>query len=118
VTLLPDPCPCGSALVRVADIAGRRDDDFRYGGRIVAAGVFRHVLGTDPGITEYQVRQTESGAEVRVVGTADLAAVSTALESVLCRHGLAQPVVDVTRTERIERHPTTGKLRRFVGLGG
>ena len=32
VTLLPGRCPCGSAMPRVADIAGRRDDDFRYGG--------------------------------------------------------------------------------------
>ena len=27
VTLLPGRCPCGSAMPRVADIAGRRDDD-------------------------------------------------------------------------------------------
>ena len=31
VTLLSEPCPCGSALARVSDIAGRSDDDFRYG---------------------------------------------------------------------------------------
>ena len=83
----------------------------------VAAGVFRHVLGTDPRIAEYQVRQTESGADVRVVGTADLTVVATALEDALRRHGLARPVVGVTRAERIERHATTGKLRRFVALG-
>ena len=31
VTLLSGPCECGSAFARVADIGGRRDDDFRYG---------------------------------------------------------------------------------------
>ena len=32
VTLLPGRCACGSSMPRVADIAGRRDDDFHYGG--------------------------------------------------------------------------------------
>jgi phenylacetate-CoA ligase len=118
VTLLSEPCPCGSALVRVADIAGRRDDDFHYGDRVVAAGVFRHVLGTDPRISEYQVCQTPAGAEVRVVGDPDRGEIAAALRDALHRHGLADPVVDVTVAARIERHPTTGKLRRFIGLTG
>ena len=116
VTLLHDACPCGSALVRVADVAGRRDDDFRYGARMVPAGVFRHVLGTDPRISEYQVRQTPDGAEIAVVGTPDVTVVATALEDALRRQGLAAPTVSVTTAAAIERHPTTGKLRRFVAL--
>jgi phenylacetate-CoA ligase len=116
VTLLQDPCPCGSALVRVADVAGRRDDDFRYGAQTVPAGVFRHVLGTDPRISEYQVRQTRDGAKIVVVGTPDLALMAAALEDALRRHGLVAPTVRVTIAATIERHPTTGKLRRFVAL--
>jgi phenylacetate-CoA ligase len=116
VTLLQDPCPCGSALVRVADVAGRRDDDFRYGAGIVPAGVFRHVLGTDPRISEYQVRQTRDGAEIVIVGTPDVMAVTAALEDALRRNGVDAPTVSVTSAATIERHPTTGKLRRFVAL--
>jgi phenylacetate-CoA ligase len=116
VTLLQDKCPCGSALVRVADVAGRRDDDFRYGAQTVPAGVFRHVLGTDPRISEYQVRQTNDGAEIVVVGTPDLTVAAAALEDALRRHGLAAPTITVTTATTIERHPTTGKLRRFVAL--
>jgi phenylacetate-CoA ligase len=116
VTLLHDSCPCGSALVRVADVAGRRDDDFRYGAQTVPAGVFRHVLGTDPRISEYQVRQTRDGATILVVGTPDLTVAAAALEDALRRHGLATPTVTVTSAATIERHPTTGKLRRFVAL--
>jgi phenylacetate-CoA ligase len=116
VTLLREACPCGSALVRVADVAGRRDDDFRYGGRAVPAGVFRDVLGTDPRISEYQVRQTRDGAEVVVVGAPDMTVVAAALEDALRRHGLPAPTVSVTAAAAIERHPTTGKLRRFVAL--
>jgi phenylacetate-CoA ligase len=116
VTLLQDSCPCGSALIRVADVAGRRDDDFRYGARTVPAGVFRDVLGTDPRISEYQVRQTRDGAEVVVIGTPELTVAAAALEDALRRHGLAAPRVTVTTAATIERHPTTGKLRRFVAL--
>jgi phenylacetate-CoA ligase len=116
VTLLQDSCPCGSALVRVADVAGRRDDDFRYGARTIPAGVFRDVLGTDPRISEYQVRQTRDGAEIVVIGTPELTVAAAALEDALRRHGLAAPRVTVTTAATIARHPTTGKLRRFVAL--
>src|SRR5947209_8743009 len=37
VAVLGGACPCGSQLARVADIAGRRDDDFRYGERMIPA---------------------------------------------------------------------------------
>lgn len=114
VTVLPGSCPCGSSLVRVAAIAGRRDDDFTYGSRAVPASAFRYVLGTDPRISEYQVRQTEAGAEVLVVGSPDVAAVTAALTAALQRHGLRRPVIRVTAVAAIERHAATGKLRRFV----
>jgi phenylacetate-CoA ligase len=116
VTLLPGACPCGSSLVRLADIEGRRDDDFRYGPLTIPAGVFRHVLGTNPQISEYQVRQTPDGAEVVIVGAPDPAAVAAALQRDLRRRGLADPAIRVTIAGRIERHAATGKLRRFVAM--
>ena len=118
VTLLTGDCPCGSPLVRVADIAGRRDDDFDYDGRAVPASAFRHVLGTDPRISEYQVLQTRGGAEVLVVGAPDPAAVSDDLEDALRGHGLVNPVIRLRVVAQIERHAATGKLRRFVPLRG
>ena len=39
VTTLTGRCGCGSSMARVADIAGRRDDDFRYSGHTVPASV-------------------------------------------------------------------------------
>jgi phenylacetate-CoA ligase len=116
VTLLQEPCPCGSVLVRVADVAGRRDDDFRYGAQTVPAGVFRDVLGTDPRISEYQVHQTRDGAKIIVVGTPDVTVVTVALQDALRRYGLTAPAVSVATAAAIERHPTTGKLQRFVTL--
>jgi phenylacetate-coenzyme A ligase PaaK-like adenylate-forming protein len=114
VTLLPGSCPCGSELARVADIAGRQDDDFRYGHTTIPAGTFRHVLGTDPAISEYQVRQTPGGADVLVVGTPDGPAVQRSLIAALQRFGLGDPTVEVVTVDRIERNAATGKLKRFV----
>ena len=116
VTLLPDPCPCGSALRRVAAIAGRRDDDFRYGDRTVPASAFRYVLGTDPRISEYQVRQTTTGADVLVVGSPDVPAVVAGLLAALEPFGITDPRITVGVVARIPRHASTGKLRRFIAL--
>jgi phenylacetate-CoA ligase len=116
VTWLPESCQCGSAFARVADIGGRRDDDFRYGTIVIPASVFRHVLGTDPRVSEYQVRQTLTGAEVFVVGDVDVDCLVLSAVSALCRQGLPDPQIAVRVVDRIPRHEATGKLRRFVAL--
>ena len=116
VTLLPGRCACGSSLARVTDIAGRRDDDFRYREGTIPASAFRHVLGTDPRISEYQVRQATSGARVFVVGNADPAVLSASLVAALRPYGLPDAEITVTRVAGIERHASTGKLKRFVAL--
>jgi phenylacetate-CoA ligase len=117
VDWLPGQCSCGSAFARVADIGGRRDDDFTYDTATIPASVFRHVLGTDPRITEYQVHQTTRGADVLTVGHPDPEALASALTAALSRHGLADPMVAVRVVERLQRHESTGKLKRFVPLG-
>ncbi len=116
VSLLPAGCTCGCSFTRVADIEGRRDDDFRYGKRMIPASAFRHVLGTDSAISEYQVHQTGAGADVLVVGAPDLAAVKQSLTESLQRYGLARPQISVVGVAEIERHAATGKLKRFVAL--
>lgn len=116
VTLLPGTCPCGSAMPRVAAVAGRRDDDFRYGGLLVPASAFRYVLGTDPTISEYQVHQTPDGADVLVVGSPDVSAVAATLVEVLEPYGLPGAVITVRAVDRIPRHASTGKLARFKPL--
>ncbi|TML99183.1 MAG: phenylacetate--CoA ligase family protein [Actinobacteria bacterium] len=119
VTMLSGECRCGSSLVRIAEVAGRRDDDFRYEGiGVVPASVFRHALGTDTEISEYQVRQTPDGADVLLVGSPDVGAVRNALLESLAQHGLSDPAIRVSVVARIERHAATGKLKRFVALLG
>ncbi len=116
VNWLPGQCACGSAFARVADIGGRRDDDFRYDSVSIPASVFRHVLGTDPRIFECQVHQTARGADVLAVGHPDADALASALADALGRHGLPDPAIAVRVVDRLQRHESTAKLKRFVPL--
>ena len=118
VTLLPDPCPCGSAHRCVADIQGRLDDWFVYDGRRVHPHVFRSALGRHPGVVEYQVRQSADGARiaVRCGAPVRLEALGQEVADALAHLGLPRPVVEVTAVERLERDPGPAKLRRFVPL--
>jgi phenylacetate-CoA ligase len=76
----------------------------------------RYVLGTDPLIAEYQVRQTAAGADVLVVGSPDVSAVAAALAASLARHGLSHPELSIDVVKQIPRHVSTGKLKRFIAL--
>jgi phenylacetate-coenzyme A ligase PaaK-like adenylate-forming protein len=116
ITLTSEPCPCGSAYTRVADISGRRDDDFAYGSHTVPASAFRHVLGTDARIVEYQVVQTEAGVDVLVVAHAGVADLAPVLSSAMQRFGVVAPVVRIRAVETLGRTEGSGKLRRFVPL--
>ena len=118
VTLLPEPCPCGSAHRCVADIQGRLDDTFVYDGRRVHPHVFRSALSRHPGVVEYQVRQTADGARiaVRCGAPVPLEGLGQEVADALAKIGLLRPVVEVTAVERLERDPGPAKLRRFVPL--
>jgi phenylacetate-CoA ligase len=116
VTYMPGQCACGSRFARVANVAGRRDDDFHYPRCTVPAGIFRHVLGIDPRLSDYQVRQTPNGAEVLAVGSPDTAELAASLIAALSRLGLPDPQVLIRTVDRIERNEATGKLSRFIAL--
>jgi phenylacetate-coenzyme A ligase PaaK-like adenylate-forming protein len=118
VTVLDEPCPCGSAFRRVDDIQGRVDDCFSYaGGVTVHPHVFRSPLSRAPEIIEYQVRQTADGAhvQVRCAGATDTAKLGAEIEEHLRRVGLADPRVAVEQVDAIPR-AGSGKLKRFLPL--
>ena len=77
---------------------------------------FRHVLGTDPRVSEYQVTQTAAGADIVVVGNPHLAALTSALVAALRRYGLPEAAIRIQVAESLRRHQASGKLRRFVPL--
>ena len=101
--------------MRVADIGGRRDDAFRYGTITVPAITFRHVLGTAPRVSEYQVTQTATGADILAVGRPDVGMLAAAVQAALQRCGLADATVSIRVVDRIPRQ-ASGKLKRFIAL--
>jgi phenylacetate-CoA ligase len=118
ITIMSEPCVCGSAFARVADISGRRDDDFAYGSHSVPASAFRHVLGTDPRIVEYQVLQTECGADVLAVASVSVQDMVPALVAAIQRYGVPDPSIRILPVDTLARNQASGKLRRFVPLAG
>ena len=96
----------------------RNDDWFTYGGTVVHPHIFRSQLAAVPAIAEYQVTQTTHGAHIAAVttGHVDASALSSAVVAELQRVGLHEPAVHVETVEAIERHPDSGKLRRFIRL--
>ncbi|HLX86973.1 MAG TPA: hypothetical protein VKR22_00725, partial [Acidimicrobiales bacterium] len=118
VVLLDEPCPCGSAHRRVADIQGRLDDRFEYPqGVRIHPHVFRSVLSRQPNVIEYQVTQTPSGAEISIVASGEVGSgeLEGAIEAELRHAGLGVARVVVKPVERLERI-ASGKVRRFVPL--
>jgi phenylacetate-coenzyme A ligase PaaK-like adenylate-forming protein len=75
MTLHPEPCPCGRALVRAAAIDGRRDDVLalpaRGGGTVAVAPVHFSVITRDRAVREFQVRQEPGGVRILVVPCGD-----------------------------------------------
>ncbi|MHC4220371.1 MAG: phenylacetate--CoA ligase family protein [Planctomycetota bacterium] len=118
MTFLDEPCPCGSAHRRIDDVQGRLDDLFRYGaGLQVHPHLFRSALGRQRNILEYQVRQTERGADVAVhcVGALDTPELHREISAGLTAAGLERPDLQIRRVKGLERLGT-GKLKRFVPL--
>jgi phenylacetate-coenzyme A ligase PaaK-like adenylate-forming protein len=101
-----------------AGVEGRSDDVFRYS----EASVHPFVLGAPllhaSAVREYQIRQTERGADIAAVidGDFDPAAVMAAVERSLREAGLAGPQVRICRVGALDRDPMTSKIRRFVPL--
>jgi phenylacetate-CoA ligase len=116
VTVLDEPCACGSAFTRVADIQGRNDDVFVYAtGIAIHPHVFRSRLAQEATVSEYQVRQTLNGADVllRTSGAVDLDRLVHDLASALTEVGCEHPTVTARRVDHLARLET-GKLKRFL----
>ncbi len=109
--------PTDGGLLR-ARVDGRADDLFRYATVSVHPFVIGAVLARALAIREFQVRQTEAGAEITAVADRDfdVAAVTAAVEDALRQAGLPGPQVSLRRVEALDRDRLTGKARRFVPL--
>jgi phenylacetate-CoA ligase len=118
VTLIDEACACGSVHRRVEDVHGRSNESFLYAnGATVHSFVFETALEHERNVLEYQVRQTERGADVTVCceGHVDLSRLEATLARDLAGLGLPAAEVTVRAAPRPERG-ATGKLKRFVPL--
>jgi phenylacetate-coenzyme A ligase PaaK-like adenylate-forming protein len=119
VTFLDGPNPDPWTGRRIAPVRGRLEDVFVYPGGIeLPPIVFAAVLEPPAGILEFQVRQTERGAEVAVRTTAKVPfePLTRQLVEAMRRPGLADPEVRLTVVTHIEQTPGSGKLRRYIPL--
>jgi phenylacetate-coenzyme A ligase PaaK-like adenylate-forming protein len=111
------PDAAGHGYVR-ARVQGRSDDVLRYDTVHVHPIVIRSVMVGSPDVIDYQVNQTDSGIEVFAVTSAgfDVADLTARLSGALVAAGLDHADVTVHRVDRVDRHPVSGKLRRFSPL--
>jgi phenylacetate-CoA ligase len=112
LTIHPEPCPCGRALVRAAALDGRRDDVLslpaRGGGTVAVLPAHFSVVTRDRGVREFQVRQERGGVRILVVpchdGDPELA---TRL-----RGAVAQALGEAGADARVEVECCSGLARR------
>jgi phenylacetate-coenzyme A ligase PaaK-like adenylate-forming protein len=128
VTVSPEPCPCGSPLPLIKEVAGRSDelvwvrDGERY--RQIHPYVFIDVLDAHPPLGWYQVIQHERNrfllraapAPRRHLNRDELRRL---LEHGLRRFGLADVIeFNIEITDRLAPDPKSGKLKRITSRLG
>ena len=101
-----------------ASVEGRSDDLFRYAEASVHPFVIGGPLLHAPAVREFQVRQTERGADITAVidGDFDSAALTAKVARSLRQAGLARPQVGFRRVATLDRDHMTSKCRRFIPL--
>lgn len=111
------PDAAGHGYLR-ARVQGRNDDVLRYDAVHVHPIVIRSVMVGSHDVIDYQVNQTDSGIDVFAVTAAgfDVDDLTSRLRRALAAAGLDNADVTVQRVEQIDRHPVSGKLRRFSPL--
>ena len=101
-----------------ASVEGRSDDLFRYAEASVHPFVIGAPLLHAPAVREFQVRQTERGADIAAVidGDFDSSALTAEVARSLRQAGLPRPQVGFRRVGALDRDPMTSKARRFIPL--
>jgi len=118
LTLLSEPCSCGCAHRRIANIAVRSTSFFVYGDGTAVhwLGMMSIMLSTD-WVAEYHVQQTLRGADLLVVlrRPHELEGLRADFARVLARSGLVDPRVTVSEVANLPRLHS-GKLQQFCPL--
>ena len=101
-----------------ARVRGRSDEVLHYNTIDIHPIAIRTVMVKTPHVIDYQVRQTRSGIDVFAITTdpLNLDGLADRLRQALIDGGLTRPDVTVQPVDRLDRHPVTGKLRRFIPI--
>lgn len=109
----------GDAYQMISEIRGRSDDAFKYPGDVlIHPMVFRTPLGQNPDVEQYQVHQTQRGADVAVIARNefDVEQLRRDIAEALASRGLSNPEITIKLVETLEHHKETGKMKRFIPL--
>jgi phenylacetate-CoA ligase len=118
ITLEDEPCECGSSHQRIRDIQGRNDDTFHFPtGVAIHPHLFRSILAKHSAISEYQIQQTPTGAQITICAgvPVDTDAIASEIARALESSGLPKATVVVLPAASVPRL-ATGKLKRFIPL--
>jgi phenylacetate-CoA ligase len=120
VAVEPEPCPCGSSLMRLRSLEGRAEDVLCLGGVRVHPLQFGLVTA-DPDVREFQVVQQGESLRLRVAlrnGASDAPArLQARVGARLAELGVPRPSVEVETVDALERSPA-GKLQVVVAAPG
>jgi phenylacetate-coenzyme A ligase PaaK-like adenylate-forming protein len=116
VSVDPEPCPCGRALMRLRSLEGRAEDVLHLRGVAIHPLQFAMVTA-DPDVREFQVVQQGDSLLLRVAlrdGAAGAPErLGSRLGARLSELGVPEPSVRVERVDALERTPG-GKLKLVV----
>ena len=118
IRFLDKICDCGVAHQLIDEPQSRFELDFVYENNIFVHHVtFVSPLLHERNIQEYQVIQTQNGAEIRIATTGKINAsqLKQAIEERLKILGIAEPFIVFTEVTGFN-YPFSGKLKRFVAL--
>ncbi len=94
---------------------GKATNWFLYGDTKMA---FSDILELEREVDEFQVVQTEQGAQIKLVcnGEPNIKEMKDTILKNLNKYGLHDPIVDFEVVDSLPHHPETGKVARFVRL--
>jgi len=114
---LDKACECGVSHQLISEPQGRPEYDFTYGNVFVHHLTFVTPLLHEKNIQEYQIIQTEHGADIKLltIGFLDKNRLKNSICTKLQALGLVNPCINLIEVTQFD-YPPSGKLRRFIKI--
>lgn len=115
---LDKDCDCGVNHQLIAEPQSRFEFDFVYNKDIyIHHVIFVSPILHDKNIQEYQVIQTKTGADIKIVtsGPVNIKSLTQIIVQRLKTLGLSNPIINFIEVEKFD-YPPSGKLKRFIAI--